>query len=464
MAKPKKLYDKRIDFIKSTIDTYDDLSSHFGDLINNTNVLLDLKDKTNKTIFFVYNNDLDDKNKFSMSNDLFNLIIESDITKNKTNVQWIISVIRRYVNKGKLVDLKMFINEDLPLAKKYLEIFDANKKKRFFYESVKSNYALKHINHPSDITQYKNLSDLFNAVDPFIEKDVTQLMESINHMVNNGFATIPYRDKNYLIYLPNRIEASILFDDFTSWCTATKGNGMFKKYREENKKSDNTPSDIIIIINNKFFDNPENNDFIYQIHFETKQIKNRTQGKDSLINFKKEFLIPNNGVCDYIINYLINNAKSFGVIDGNNYIDYLFEFGFGYELFKIIDEETPIIKIMDKRIGELNNLARFKNLYSLILINCNISDIKTVTAEIPNIMELILTNNKLTDLPNDIGMLKKLVYLNLRGNKIKTIPDSIFELDKVNGGSLFAISVSSDEIGYDNYNKLRILLPTVIFN
>ena len=51
--------------------------------------------------------------------------------------------------------------------------------------------------------------------------------------------------------------------------------------------------------------------------------------------------------------------------------------------------------------------------------------------------------------------------LNLLGNKLKTIPDEIKYLDKTNGGSLYRLSIDRDEIGEENYQKLRNLLPSV---
>jgi Leucine-rich repeat (LRR) protein len=77
---------------------------------------------------------------------------------------------------------------------------------------------------------------------------------------------------------------------------------------------------------------------------------------------------------------------------------------------------------------------------------------------------LSLHGNKLKALPREIGSLKKLIFLNIVGNPIKEIPTDIKYLDKSNGGSLERIAVTKEDLGEKNYNLLKELLPTVIFN
>jgi Leucine-rich repeat (LRR) protein len=77
---------------------------------------------------------------------------------------------------------------------------------------------------------------------------------------------------------------------------------------------------------------------------------------------------------------------------------------------------------------------------------------------------LVLTNNNLTSLPSEIGKLKNLEFLNIKGNNIKTIHNDISILDKSNGGSLYRIAVDREDVGDENYNKLKELLPTTNFS
>ena len=67
-------------------------------------------------------------------------------------------------------------------------------------------------------------------------------------------------------------------------------------------------------------------------------------------------------------------------------------------------------------------------------------------------------------IPKEIGNLKNLVFLNILGNKIVEIPDTIKYLDKSNGGSLHRLAVCSSDVGEENYEKLKRLLPNTILS
>jgi Leucine-rich repeat (LRR) protein len=77
---------------------------------------------------------------------------------------------------------------------------------------------------------------------------------------------------------------------------------------------------------------------------------------------------------------------------------------------------------------------------------------------------LSLTNNRLKTLPSEIGSLRNLEFLNLVGNPIKEIPTEISYLDKSNGGKLHRLAVKEEEIGTENYLKLKKLLPQTNFD
>ena len=77
---------------------------------------------------------------------------------------------------------------------------------------------------------------------------------------------------------------------------------------------------------------------------------------------------------------------------------------------------------------------------------------------------LVLTENRIKELPKEIGALKNLQFLNLIGNPIKEIPAEITYLDKSNGGSLHRVGVREEDIGVENYRKLRELLPTTFLS
>jgi Leucine-rich repeat (LRR) protein len=75
---------------------------------------------------------------------------------------------------------------------------------------------------------------------------------------------------------------------------------------------------------------------------------------------------------------------------------------------------------------------------------------------------LVLTENNIKSLPKEIGNLKKLQFLNIIGNPITEIPEEIKYLDKSNGGSLYRIGVKEEDIGSENFKKLKELLPTAL--
>jgi Leucine-rich repeat (LRR) protein len=82
--------------------------------------------------------------------------------------------------------------------------------------------------------------------------------------------------------------------------------------------------------------------------------------------------------------------------------------------------------------------------------------------KLTNLEMLVLTENKIKELPKEIGNLKNLTFLNIIGNPIKDIPTEISYLDKSRGGSLHRIAVKEEDIGRENYQKLKELLPTTL--
>ncbi len=141
--------------------------------------------------------------KISICVDVFTDMVNADPTEHKMYLQWMLNVFKGLLNGRKNyiagVDVARndsedvlptitfidttdeairFAAEDLPMANEYLIIFEANKRKKKFRELSEKNLTLKHITDYSDINQYKSLSQLFDAVDPFIKRDPTE-MESL---------------------------------------------------------------------------------------------------------------------------------------------------------------------------------------------------------------------------------------------------------------------------------------------
>ena len=399
--------------------------------------------------------------------DVFNKMVDADPSKNKMYTQWMLNTFTRHIKNGETDEAERFFSEDLPLAEEYLKIFEKNKRKKRFKNRSSNTFILKGIKNPSDINQYKSLSQLYDAVDPFIDKDPSNMERVMNEFVDNGKAEMPVRDRKFTLFIPKCKEASLIFGEFTGWCTAKDSGSMFEHYRTkpEYRKPNGSDSDIYIVIDNRFFSGELKTNYLYQLHFESSQVKDRLQ-RDGASNFYNDVIVNSEGISNFFYNELINMAKgykdkkTFNNQKDNNYINYLIKFGWTEALFEIIESYTPIIRFNDRDIVRLPDMSRFKNLNTLIIKGCKLVKIDPSIGKLESLQELLLPNNNITDLPKEIGNLKKLLFINIIGNNIKNIPDEIKYLDKSNGGSLHRIAFDGGEIGHDNYLKLKKLLPS----
>lgn len=406
--------------------------------------------------------------KVSISLDVFTKMIISDPTENKIYLQWICNLFSQLIKENHEFTTESairLVQEDLPHTNKYLTLFEANKRKKKFMILCKNSYILKNVTDPTNINQYKSLSQLFDAVDPFIERDVSAIERTIDKFVQSGQALVPVKDRNFTVYIPKSLYASTIFSDFASWCTAQSGNGMFEDYTDR-KKPNGQKSDLYIIINNDFFIGKSKE--LYQIHFETKQFKDRTNSSNC--DIYEKVLSKSEGLSNYFYEELIIMAKEYQLVKGNKlgldsnlYLDTLINFGFAECLFDIIEENTPLIKFTTRDLPKLPDISKFKQLDQLIIVKAKLSTLHSSIGSLSKLRILSLTNNKITKLPQEIGNLKNLLFLNLNGNPLKEIPSSIKYLDKSNGGSLLSLGVNQDDIGEENYKRLKELLPTTPF-
>jgi Leucine-rich repeat (LRR) protein len=400
--------------------------------------------------------------KISICSEIFGRMIIADPTENKIYLQWMLNLFSRLLKEGNIGDFESairLVDEDLPQANKYLTLFEENKRKKKFKELCKGSYILKGITDPTDINQYKSLSQLFDSVDPFIEKDASAIERTMQRFVDIGQALIPVKDRKFTLFIPKSTEANVIFEDFANWCTARKGNGMFNSYTTGHKKPNGKNSDIYIIINNQFFEGKSKE--IYQIHFETNQLKDSRNGQN--VSIFESVLSESEGLSNFFHDELLDMAKSFNKgLENNKYLDFLIQFGFAESLFELLDVNTPAIRFMTREIPKLPDISHFKALDQLIITNAKLTELHPSIGKLTNLEMLVLTENNLKELPKEIGNLKKLWFLNINGNEIKTIPSEISYLDKSNGGSLFRVGVKEEDIGAENYQRLKLLLPTTI--
>lgn len=460
----------RLQFLKDKFNIFD---SFDDELVNDDSISL-IKNYSNEVISFIEKTEVKKikkdgtekikiRKKIHISDVLFKTMVNADPSSKKVYTQWMLTVFNRLLNDTSThSDAIRFVEEDLPLANEYLLIFEQNKKKKIFKKI--NSYTLKHISDVTNINQYKSLSQLYDAVDPFIERDSTNLENMIHKFANVGEAEILVNDRNFLVITPKTLAVNVLFDKFTSWCTSKPNNGMFKHYTQSKNylKPDGSNSEIYIIIDKRFFKlNELEDNYLYQIHFESNQVKNRKQNNKS--DFYNDVLIRSEGVSNLIYEKLMEMSKMIGSSTNNVYLNHLINFGWSDALFDLMQDYTPYIRVFKTRVKKLPDLTRFKNLLSLIVTKSGLVELTSSIGNCKNINEIILRDNNLTELPSELGSLKNLVFLNILGNKIQVIPDEIKYLDKTNGGRLHRVCVDKRELGDANYNKLRQLLPSVKF-
>ena len=127
--------------------------------------------------------------KISVVSDVFANMIAADPTENRMYIQWMLNTFSRLIKAGdehSIDSAIRFVHEDLPQANVYLILFEDNKRKRKFKELCESSYSLKHVSDPTNINQYKSLSQLFDAVDPFIEREPSAVERTMNKFVDSG--------------------------------------------------------------------------------------------------------------------------------------------------------------------------------------------------------------------------------------------------------------------------------------
>lgn len=411
----------------------------------------------------------EDKNRIRKTvrihEDIFAAMIAADPTENKMYLQWMLTIFSKLIKDGHIEEAIRFGDEDLPQANEYLQLFEGNKRKRLFKELTESNYALKNLTDTTNINQYKSLSQLFDAVDPFIERDSSDFERSMQRFVDAGQALMPVKDRNFTLFIPLTRDANVLFNNFASWCTVRPGNGMFESYTN-NSTPLSKKSKIYIIIDNKFLRgeyNEENgipNNMMYQIHFESKQLRDRSNGPNQ--NIYTSILSKSEALSNFFYEELTPHAKAFkGALSDNYYVDYLIQFGFTNILFDMLDIDQPTIRFKKREIPKLPDLSKFKNTFAIYLGEINLTELHPSIFSLPKLEVLAIPKNKVTSIPKEIGICQSLVFINLLGNQITEIPDEIANLDTTRGGRLHRISVRKSEIGEKNYKKLERLLPSV---
>ena len=137
MAKKKYDITKRLKFLAQKLnvfdqeDEYDDEISSFIDA--GYDYTSDIKDPLTETVIAIYSDKENSNGKFkrkvSISLWVFSSMISADPTENKMFLQWMLTVYYNLIKSDEIESAIRFACEDLPRAKEYLELFEANKRK-----------------------------------------------------------------------------------------------------------------------------------------------------------------------------------------------------------------------------------------------------------------------------------------------------------------------------------------------
>ena len=172
----------RLTYLAENFDVFDDFDDKLKDLENNGYETTVIKGIRISVLAIVSTKEINTnrlyKKKVSISSDVFRDMIIADPTENKMFIQWMLNIFTRFLKDEKEQSIQSairFADEDLPQANIYLTLFEANKRKNKFKELAKTSYSVKHLLDPTDINQYKSLAQLFDAVDPFIDKDPSEI-------------------------------------------------------------------------------------------------------------------------------------------------------------------------------------------------------------------------------------------------------------------------------------------------
>jgi len=400
--------------------------------------------------------------KVSVSYEVFTAMVGADPTANKICLQWMLNTFTRLLKHKEWVEASRFAEEDLPQANEYLTLFEANKRKKKF--KMMAKYSLKGFKDITNINEYKSLEQLFNAVDPFIVRDPSEIESIMKKYVDMGQAEIPFKDRRYTVYVPLSTDACTIFNNFASWCTVRTDNGMFDSYTKNNKKPNGNDSTLYIVLDNGFFAGENEN--MYHLHFETKQMRDRSNGPN--VDLYDLVLSKSEGITNYFASELMDMAKGFaGGIDNNHYIDVLIDFGFTEALFDFFDDETSVILIdsqtssKKRRVPRIPDVSRFKNITHFVILDSSVHEIHPSIGSLKTLKNLTFAGNRIEELPSEIGKLSNLLFLNLWDNPIAVIPDEIRFLDSSNGGKLYKLVIDRGKISEANYQKLKKLLPNV---
>lgn len=225
--------------------------------------LFDISSKYNFVIYYG-----GEKNIGSIDNGMFKKVwkqlIDTDPTKNKQYLQWII---QKEIggNPNYWKDKNYFgWREDSYQIEEFLTKFDELKRKN----KIPVPY--------NDINKFKSIGELTNYIVILTDKlekiDKTNLKEKEGKLIKSKQAEIYYESSKIRVIIPRTHEASCFFGRKTNWCTAISKSDFYDDY---------TVDGPLYIIQDK-----KNNDR-YQFHFESYQFMDEDDNQIQWLKFYK---------------------------------------------------------------------------------------------------------------------------------------------------------------------------------
>lgn len=401
------------------------------------------------------------ESKFVLSTRAFIELVNGDPTKKKLYVQWYLNLINRNFNNGNINQNIKIISEDLPSISESLDTFDKLKKTKRFKDVTSKLYALKNIPNTLDILQYNTPSELYDAIYPFLDNSAKGLELILSTLVDEGEGDMMVNDKNFIVFRPKTLKAAEVFGQYSTWCTARKGNGMFDHYTNM-KQPNGSSSSLYILIDKRDEDKPK----MMQIHFESNQFCDNTN-KNNPNLLITNYINESNGIrlflSDTLLKLLQESANS--KTNRSSYVTYLNtiqQFGFfGHVVNSFNSETTTSIDFKSLSFAEPFEIKPFKNLTLFSVVDSNLTKFPTIQYS-KQLRVVSLYKNSITELPPAVFEAKFLVSLNLGYNKIQTIPNDIKNLDPANGGSLANLSLIGNPLSDEEKVKIESLLPNVL--
>lgn len=163
--------------------------------------------------------------------------------------------------------------EDLLETVEYLSFFEKNKK-----EILKMGNPIELYKQGSGELIYKNKTDLYNVIKPFLEVSGGSRIEKAKGLISRLHAEFIYEDESWFIVVPKTYLASKILACDTNWCTRFPQN--FINYSQKGK---------LYILIRKDLEESNKPDRVLQFHFNSEQFMDIEDKPIDIVEFFNEW-------------------------------------------------------------------------------------------------------------------------------------------------------------------------------